>query len=223
MKIIPVMHVLDGALVRYDDGGWAAVGESPLVDEKPTPRFIAPALFESYGEIYWVDVDGQKKNEPQLDIIKKLSPYNLWVDASPRTVEDAMDLFVAGASKITIRPSAMPASELSELFEFADGDIYIGLETMDGEPLFRNFTSIDFGYVNGVVAVDYGASGKARGISDAVLKRLMEGLRRYVSVPIYVAGGVRGADLARIESLGFEGAMVGTSIIERGERLGNRN
>ncbi len=76
-------------------------------------------------KVYVLDLDGVKRNRPNLDIYKKVShkPF-LWIDALPRYLEDVMDLVVVGADKITVG-DIMDDEELKKIREMCDGELFL--------------------------------------------------------------------------------------------------
>jgi NAD(P)H-dependent flavin oxidoreductase YrpB (nitropropane dioxygenase family) len=72
--------------------------------------------------VYVLDVDGYRRNSPNLAFYKKIRG-RLWVDADPRDVMDVMDLFVSGAARVTLW--AKDDDVMRELTELVAGDIFI--------------------------------------------------------------------------------------------------
>ena len=80
-------------------------------------------MIADYEMVYVIDIDGCKKNAPNLELYKKVDG-GIWLDACPRSVEDVMDLVVAGSEKITIW--GMKEEYLKEISEAIERDIFIG-------------------------------------------------------------------------------------------------
>jgi len=74
---------------------------------------------------YVLDLDGIKRNSPNLDIYRKLAhkPF-LWIDALPRCLEDVMDLVVVGAERITIG-DVVSDEELKKIREMCDVGLFL--------------------------------------------------------------------------------------------------
>ena len=74
---------------------------------------------------YVLDLDGIKRNSPNLAIYRKLAhkPF-LWIDALPRCLEDVMDLVVVGAERITIGDVVSDA-ELKKIREMCDVGLFL--------------------------------------------------------------------------------------------------
>ena len=72
--------------------------------------------------VYVIDLDGFRKNSPNLDLYKKVYG-KLWIDSYPRFVEDVMDLIVVGAERITVRDAN--SDFLKEIKEICDKEIFL--------------------------------------------------------------------------------------------------
>jgi hypothetical protein len=80
-------------------------------------------LSKRHGCVYVLDVDGYKRNSPNLDIYKK-TKSTIWVDAYPRYAEDVMDILISGSEKVTIWN--LNDNELKQVKDMCEGDIFIG-------------------------------------------------------------------------------------------------
>ena len=80
-------------------------------------------MSKDYGMVYVIDIDGCKKNSPNLDFYKKVKG-NIWVDSCPRNIGDLMDLVIVGIERITIWD--MNEKNIKELKEIFEGDIFVG-------------------------------------------------------------------------------------------------
>lgn len=125
--------------------------------------------------LYVIDADGVAANRPNLDVIKRASRHaELWVDAGPRFSDDAMDIFVAGADRVTVRSSMVRGEEeLRELAELSDAS-FLGVEY---DPRLR-------------------PNPEWRDLSESVVRRLSEELGLGVVV-IDVASGSGNGQIAR--------------------------
>ena len=80
-------------------------------------------LGKKYGMVYVMDVDGYKKNSPNLSFYKKVDAP-IWIDSFPRYVEDVMDLVISGFERITLWD--MKEEYLAEIKEMCEVEIFIG-------------------------------------------------------------------------------------------------
>lgn len=114
--MLPAVHLAQGKLPDYPHGAAGAA---------------LTALAREHGEVYVVDSEGVRRNEPDLEFLREATRTRpLWVDAGSRTAADAMDALVAGARRATIRwPLVRDAKDLEELADLAEpGSIYLALE-----------------------------------------------------------------------------------------------
>jgi hypothetical protein len=92
-------------------------------------------------EMYFFDIDGIEKNKPNLCTYQKIAEKrNIWVDTGPRTLGDVVDLLMAGANKITIRPHLFPIKEILSIKEITENMIYSVVDLSDENLAFFNFS-----------------------------------------------------------------------------------
>jgi len=129
MEIIPLIRLEEAGTL---DETLAAIEELlKQIDENKT--------------IYILDIDGIEKNEPNLDIYQRISnSHDIWVDNGPCNIGDAVDAFMAGATKVTIIRELCPQIKISEIREITENEIYADL-ALDQEDIF--YQEID-GIVN---------------------------------------------------------------------------
>jgi len=90
--------------------------------------------------LYIIDLDAIEKDDSNLDIYQTLSKkYQLWVDAAPRTLGDAVDIFMAGAENITLRKTFYPQANLESIREFTENKIYANIEIYDDAEFYDDF------------------------------------------------------------------------------------
>ncbi len=74
---------------------------------------------------YLFDKDGITKNRPNYNTYQRLSSHaDLWIDAGPRILEDLMDVVMAGATAVILRPSLWPAVNVDEILAITDCNLY---------------------------------------------------------------------------------------------------
>ncbi len=91
--------------------------------KKGEAKEIIQEMAKDYGMVYVIDVDGYRKNSPNLELYKKVG-NKIWVDSYPRYVEDVMDLIIVGIERITIWN--MKEEYLREVREMSEEEIFIG-------------------------------------------------------------------------------------------------
>ena len=80
-------------------------------------------------QIYVLDLDGIKKDKPNLCNYQKLSSsYNLWIDNGPRDLGDVVDAFMAGATDITLRKNLGKIIEINDIREITENKIYVNID-----------------------------------------------------------------------------------------------
>ena len=112
MKIIPLIHIKKRKIVKSDHNNFENI----------------EYLLKKYEDVflYILDHDGLKKNQPNLCLFQKLSKkHDLWVDAGPRVIGDIVDSVIAGASKITVRKNLIDNTEIPNIKEIVENDIYM--------------------------------------------------------------------------------------------------
>jgi uncharacterized protein related to proFAR isomerase len=140
-----------------------------------------------------------------------------WWDTGPRTLDDAMDVLVSGASKVTLRWGRMNGEDIEEAVAMAETPLYVGLEAKGGRFIAppRETPESLLGHAlhaAGVVVIDLDAAGSARGFHVPLLEAA-----KALRMPVYVAGGV--ASKAEAEALvakGAAGALVATALLAGG-------
>jgi len=102
-------------------------------------------------KLYILDLDGIEKNKPNLCFYQKLSnSYDLWIDCRPRNIGDVIDIFMTGATSITIRRTLNPLFSISDIRDISENKVYINIELQD----YKNYSSDDLflkeydGFVN---------------------------------------------------------------------------
>lgn len=102
-------------------------------------------------DIYFLDVDGIEKNKPNLCTYQKIAEKrNIWVDAGPRVLGDVVDLLMAGANKITIRPHLFPIEEIPSIKDVTENMIYSVVDLLKDEENSFAFSQL-FPSIDGLV------------------------------------------------------------------------
>ncbi len=101
--------------------------------------------------LYILDLDGIEKGKPNLCTFQKLSSkYQLWVDCGPRNIGDVVDIFMTGATIITIRRTLNPSFRISDIRDISDNKVYLNIDFKD----YKNYGNDDLflkeydGFVN---------------------------------------------------------------------------
>jgi len=72
-------------------------------DGKPIDPFDVVDRLPPRSQLYVVDLDGVERGDPQVEYLQELArDLELWVDGGVRTADQAIDIFVAGATRVVL-------------------------------------------------------------------------------------------------------------------------
>jgi len=101
--------------------------------------------------LYILDLDGIEKGKLNLCTYQKLSSkYQLWIDCGPRNIGDVVDIFMAGATSITVRRTLNTSFSISDIRDISDSKVYLKIDFKD----YKNYSDDDLflkeydGFVN---------------------------------------------------------------------------
>lgn len=168
------------------------------------PEAALAQLAKRFERIAIVDVEGIRTNEPHVEFIQTASrKRSLWVDAGSRYAEDAMDLFIAGADTVTMRWNTLDSpKELDEAASLCQpGSLLLGLEFPRGA--FLHHARDKRG------AADVARFAESLGVGLVILTDSVDALRAApLTTTARYAQGVRRADAARAQEMGYQGALL---------------
>ena len=158
MKIIPLVYFQKKKLYAEKDG-------DPI---KLTTLF---ETIEKDIELYVYDIDGVKKDKPNLCTYPKLSEHcKIWVDHGPRALGDVVDAIMAGATGITLRRQLWPKLEIPSINEITESNIY---EMLDPQNITDKTSSFSASiYVYGYIVSSYKDRFKRNFIYDEAIKNI---------------------------------------------------
>jgi len=82
--------------------------------------------------LYILDLDGIQRGKPNLCTFQKLSSnYQLWVDYGPRNIGDIVDIFMTGATSITIRRVLYHSLKISDIRDISENKVYLNIDFED--------------------------------------------------------------------------------------------
>jgi hypothetical protein len=95
---------------------------------------VIDRLSPHYPLLYFVDLDGIERNDPQLDYVQELSrDMPLWVDSGVRRADQAIDVLVAGAQKAVLSSAYVQGPrELRRAWRLST-ELLFELETFGGQ------------------------------------------------------------------------------------------
>ena len=203
-KIIPAMHVYR----KY-----AATPNLKRLEK--TPEELASLFSQTSALVYLADCCGILKDKPDIDLLKKLARFKIWVDAGSKSAEDMIDLFVSGAQYVTLRVNKLSSrEELQECCKMSGEQLYLGLEKKDGKLTMAFFSGLGdiqdfierYG-LGGLVFIDRDRAGFLSGVDIDAVKKIS-----VLRTSVYYAGGIRTKrDIEFLKENGAAGAIIGTA------------
>lgn len=229
MKIIPVLDLLDGIVVRGVAGRrneYRAV-ESRL-SANADVRTVAHAFREKLGlrEFYVADLDAIVENRPNLATYRGLADdgFQLLVDAGIASLDRAREVLQFGATDIIagLETSRGPNQLAALCDEFGAQHVIFSLDLRAGKPMgdlapwatnnpFEIATQAIEAGVERMIVLDLAQVGVGEGLSTIELcRRLLNANSR---LEVITGGGVRSPDdLVRLSQAGVHGALVASAL-----------
>lgn len=116
MEIIPLIHLQKRKITGGNEGNHLSFNDLLQQVDKDE-------------KIYLLDIDGIKKDKPNLCIYRSISEHRkIWVDSGPRVLGDIVDAVMAGATDITVRKSYWPTLDIYAIQEMTECDIYVDID-----------------------------------------------------------------------------------------------
>jgi hypothetical protein len=161
--LVPNVYLLSGKIVEAESGLF-----EPVLDElrKPVDPFeVADRLAAKYQRFCVVDLEGIRRNRPQLDYLQELSRSGeLWVDAGIRTGDQVIDILVTGARRtILSTASLLSPKELRRAWKLST-ELLFAVE-VEG-PVVRSRGN-DW---DGTPVAEAIANARANGVADVVIR-----------------------------------------------------
>jgi len=213
IKLMPAMSIKSGDVVVVNEQGDYEVLEDGA--GKPLdPVDLSAVLLKSYPSLYIIDIDGLERNKPQYDVLKDICELGeVWVDGGVRFADALIDIIMAGASYGVMTTKAMASmKDLQEAVTMSE-QVVLGIYWSDGV-LSSERKIAEMGYKElmkqasdlGVGEIVFADLGRMPG--DRWDETLLYGLARASKAKVYVGGGVREADAARLGAMGLAGAIL---------------
>jgi hypothetical protein len=82
--------------------------------------------------LYLQDHDALQGQGPSFDVFQRLCVHRpLWIDAGPQSVGDVIDLFMAGATVVIIRPHHWKRCSMQDIKQYTENPVYYEISTHD--------------------------------------------------------------------------------------------
>jgi phosphoribosylformimino-5-aminoimidazole carboxamide ribotide isomerase len=223
-EIIPAVDVLGEGAVRLERGEFHRVVVREADPAALVERFVAAGA----RLIHVVDLDGARSGQPRPELVRRLaaaaSPARVQASGGVRSPRDAERLLDAGAARVVVGTAAFASPHALESFRDAlDGRLVAAVDVRAGRLVVRGW-SRDTDMTAEEAAERCAAAGVSRLLCTAVDRDgtlagpdldLLARVQARSGLPVLAAGGIRStADLASVEELGCEGAIVGRALLE---------
>lgn len=227
MKVIPVIDILNGAVVHAVRGKRKEYQPLQSILTKSVEPLEVAKAFGSLGftELYVADLDAIidcSTNFQNLNTIVNVTGLKLMVDAGVTGIERAQRLLDSGVSKLIIGTETLQTkSFLGEAVRLFGSDRVVVSLDLKGDKILvklgfngcKNPLCLlqDFKAMGGskVIVLDLARVGSGEGVDVDFLKNVIA----EVGVAVYVGGGVRDInDLIELKNIGASGALVATAL-----------
>ena len=161
--LVPNLYLDSGRIVEAETGRF-----EPVLDEAGKlvdPFDVADRLVAKFQRFCVVDLEGVRRNRPQLDYLQELSRSGeLWVDAGIRTGDQVIDILVTGARRAILSTGfLLNGKQLRRAWRLST-EILFAVET-EGPVVRPRGNDWD-----GVPASQAAASARSVGIVDVILR-----------------------------------------------------
>lgn len=222
--VVPAVDLLGNEAVRLERGEFDRV-----VAREADPVVLVERYVEAGARlIHVVDLDGARAGRMRPQLLRELaiaaSPAQIQASGGVRSPADAAELLEAGAARIVVGTAAFAAPDALERFLASLGDtLVVAIDVRAGRVVTEGW-SLETGLTAEEAVERCVAAGVARLLCTAVNRDgtlegpdldLLASVRERSGLPVLAAGGIRSkADLAAVERLGCEGAVVGRALLE---------
>jgi phosphoribosylformimino-5-aminoimidazole carboxamide ribotide isomerase len=227
LKVIPVIDILNGAVVHANRGKRNEYQPlQSILCKSVEPIEVAKTFLNlGFSELYVADLDAILNcslNFQTLTGIAKETGLKLMVDAGVTDIKKAQKLLDSGVSKLIIGTETLQEKSFvgDAVGIFGSKHIIVSLDLKGdkvlvksgfeggGDPicLLQDFKRMG---VSQVIVLDLSRVGSSEGVNVDFLKKVIG----EVGVDVYTGGGVRNIDdLLELRRLGVKGALVATAL-----------
>jgi phosphoribosylformimino-5-aminoimidazole carboxamide ribotide isomerase len=221
MRLIGVIDIRDGVAVHARGGvreRYETIGD---------PLDLARKFLDDCGvaELYVADLDAIENpanalRQPHVQTICERAA--VWLDAGVSSVDRAREVIALGAAHVVVGLETLPSFDvLTAIREAVGGDrVAFSLDVRHGRPLgigdnddpaVLASRAVDCG-ASAIIVLDLARVGMRAGLDVDLLEHVRDAAR---DVELIAGGGVRGRDdLDRLASIGCDGALVATALLD---------
>jgi len=221
--VLPAVDLLGEDAVRLEQGDFHRVAARAQPEEL-VRRFAAAGA----RLIHVVDLDGARRGGLRQDLIGRLAEAagaaKVQASGGIRSPADAERLFAVGAARVVVGTAALAKPGAMERFVAQFGDrLVVAIDVRGGRVAARGWLE-DTGLAAAEVARQCAAAGVSRILCTAIERDGMLGgpdldllreIRDASGLRVLAAGGIRSeSDLAAVDAVGCEGAVVGRALLD---------
>jgi len=225
VEVIPAVDLLGTRAVRLEQGDYDRATQygEPLELARGFAASGAPRL-------HVVDLDGARAGRVRPEVVEGLvaaaAPVPVQASGGVRSVADAEALVQAGADRVVVGTAAWTL--LDELVASLGERLVVAIDVRDNTVRTRGWTegSLDVddaiercvtARVPRLLCTAIDRDGTLQGPDLELVRRVLETSQ----LPVLAAGGIRSEeDLAALDRVGAEGAIVGRAVLEGRLRTG---
>jgi phosphoribosylformimino-5-aminoimidazole carboxamide ribotide isomerase len=229
MRIVPVLDLLDGQVVRGIAGRRNEYRPiRSVLTDKSDPPSVANAIRKNFGlnHFYIADLDAILHHRPQLGILRSLSEAGLsiMVDAGIRIPADAEPPVGAGARQVVAGLETLSGPDaLSQLVhQWGANRVVFSLDLREGRPMGDNnawmnadpfgiaIQAIEAGCTE-LIVLDLAQVGTGQGVSTVSLCAQIRAA--FPRTTMITGGGVRDFDdLRRLAESGIDSVLIASAL-----------
>jgi phosphoribosylformimino-5-aminoimidazole carboxamide ribotide isomerase len=229
MKQYAAIDLYDGKVVRLQQGDYNKV------TEYGDPYEIAKVLKQmQFDAIHIINLNGARGEKfRNLEIIARLSKdldVPIQVGGGIRTVEDAIRLLDMGVNIIISTMFFESFDDFKTIVDRYPNRVLVSLDIKNGNIMTRGWlkdSNVTVNEVNNLLnsfelAAVIITNIVADGMQSGADKQLYKAIKSLINKPLIAAGGISTlSDLQVLESIGYEGAIIGRALYENSFTLVN--
>ncbi len=222
-EVVPAVDLLGDAAVRLERGEFGRV-----VAREPDPEALVERFVQAGARlVHVVDLDGARFGRTRPDVVRRLArvaaPARIQASGGIRSVADAERLLEAGAARVVIGTAAFSAPRALDEYRAAlDARLVVAIDVRAGSVVTTGWTE-----ATELTAVEAAERCSAAGVSRVLCSAVdrdgtldgpdLDLLAKVVQAGLSVlaAGGIGSTeDVAAVEQLGCDGAIVGRAFLD---------